>query len=186
MEAPPVFFRGAYDSGTTYVLHDLVSFGGAYYYSLTASNTGNQPDTHPASWQVVTVPQLGVIEKNVTLASLGFTSLFSVTLNGIPAAGGRVFYTIYATDGGSQIATEEGVIQWVCTAKAITCAVQTDDKLHLGTVNSGCTPGFFDPGSQPGVSIFDNVSFSTPASIATHVVSFRIQNDSGATIRLES
>jgi cystathionine beta-synthase len=29
----------------------------------------------------------------------------------------------------------------------------------------GRTPGFFNPGSQPGISIFDNVSFSSPAPI---------------------
>jgi len=63
--------------------------------------------------------------------------------------------------------------------------VQTTDKLHLGTVNSGCTPGFFNPLSQPGVSVFDNVTFSSPAAIAVHEVHFRILNMSGAVIRLE-
>ena len=81
---------------------------------------------------------------------------------------------VRATDGGAQIATEEGVLQFVATANSITCTVQADDKLHLGTVNSGCTPGFFNPGSQPGVSIFDNVTFSSPAAIIQHDVYFRI------------
>ena len=81
---------------------------------------------------------------------------------------------VRADDGGSQIATEEGVIQYLATANSITCTVQTTDKLHLGTVNSGCTPGFFNPSSQPGVSIFDNVTFSSPAPIVGHDVYFRI------------
>jgi len=99
--------------------------------------------------------------KQLTLSAPGFTSLMSIHLVGTHTAGGRIFYMVRATDGGSQIATEEGVIQYLATANSITCTVQTTDKLHLGTVNSGCTPGFFNPGSQPGVSIFDNVTFSS-------------------------
>jgi hypothetical protein len=123
--------------------------------------------------------------KAMTLAMPGFTALFSIHLVGTNTAGGRVHYVIRATDGGSQIATEGGVIQYVATANSITCTVQTADKLHLGTVNSGCTPGFFNPGSQPGISIFDNVSFSSPAPIVVHEVFFRIENESGSDIRLE-
>jgi len=123
--------------------------------------------------------------KQLTLSAPGFTSLMSIHLVGTHTAGGRIFYMVRATDGGSQIATEEGVIQYLATANSITCTVQTTDKLHLGTVNSGCTPGFFNPGSQPGVSIFDNVSFSSPAPIVVHEVFFRITNESGSSIRLE-
>lgn len=124
-------------------------------------------------------------EESLTLASPGFTSLFSVHLAGLATAGGSVTYTVTADDGGSQIATEHGTIQWLATANSITCTVQTTDKLHLGTVNSGCTPGFFNPGSQPGLSIFDNVTFSSPAPIVHHTVVYTIVNDSDATIRLE-
>lgn len=123
--------------------------------------------------------------KQLTLNSPGFTSLMSIHLTGTQTAGGRIRYTIRATDGGSQIATEAGVIQFLATANSITCTVQADDKLHLGTVNSGCTPGFFNPGSQPGVSIFDNVSFSSAAPIVVHEVYFTIENESGSPIRLE-
>jgi hypothetical protein len=135
------------------------------------------------------------VKTNVTLASPGFTSLFSFSgLSSSPStdpthitASARVYYVIYADDGGSQIATESGVMQVLSTSNSITCTVQTTDKLHLGTVNSGCTPGFFSPGSQPGVSIFDNVSFSSPAPIVHHTVAFRIVNTSapGITIRIE-
>ena len=123
--------------------------------------------------------------KQLTLSAPGFTSLMSIHLVGTHTAGGRIFYMVRATDGGSQIATEEGVIQYLATANSITCTVQTNDKLHLGTVNSGCTPGFFNPGYQPGVSIFDNVTFSSPAPIVVHEVYFRVTNDSGSSIRLE-
>ena len=94
-------------------------------------------------------------------------------------------YTIVATDGASQIATEHGTIQYDATANSITCTVQTADKLHLGTVNSGCTPGFFNPGSQPGISVFDNVSFSTPAPIAIHYVYFEVDDQGGSAMRYE-
>jgi hypothetical protein len=124
-------------------------------------------------------------EKDLTLAAAGFASLFSVHLTGTQTAGGTVDYTVTATDGGSQVATEHGTMQWLATANSVTCTVSTDDKLHLGTVGSGCTPGFFNPGSQPGVSIFDNVSFSSPASVVTHHVVFTVINDSDAPIRLE-
>jgi hypothetical protein len=123
--------------------------------------------------------------KQMTLASPGFTSLASFRVLGTDVAGGRIHYTVVATDGGSHIATEQGVIQYLATANSITCTVQTDDKLHLGTVNSGCTPGFFNPGSQPGISIFDNVSFSSPAPIVKHLVYFQIENATGAQVRLE-
>ena len=126
--------------------------------------------------------------KDMTLSAPGFTSLFSFSgLSGTMTASARVFYVVTADDGGSQIATEQGVMQVLATANSITCTVQTTDKLHLGTVNSGCTPGFFNPGSHPGVSVFDNVTFSSPAPIVNHRVSFRIVNISapGITIRIE-
>ena len=123
--------------------------------------------------------------KNLTLSSPGFVSLMSIVLGAGDAAGGRITYTIVATDGGSQIATETGVIKYNATANSITCTSSTEDKLHLGTVNSGCTPGFFNPGSHPGVSIFDNVSFSTPAPIVVHKVYYRIENISNSQIRVE-
>jgi hypothetical protein len=123
--------------------------------------------------------------KDMTLSAPGFVSLLSIALAAGDAAGGRISYTIVATDGGSQIATETGVIKFNATANSITCTSSTEDKLHLGTVNSGCTPGFFNPGSQPGVSIFDNVTFSSPAPIVVHKVYFRIENLSNSLFRIE-
>jgi hypothetical protein len=123
--------------------------------------------------------------KTMTLAAPGFTSLASFAIAPGDAAGGLIEYTIVATDGGTQLATERGTILFNATANSITCTVQTTTKLHLGTVNSGCTPGFFNPGSQPGVSVFDNVAFSSPAALATHVVYFRVYNVSNSPTRLE-
>lgn len=103
------------------------------------------------------------------------------------SASAIVVNVVIATGGGSQIATETGIIKVNATADSITCSASTGDKLHLGTVNSGCTFGSFNPGSQPGVSIVDNVTFSSPAPIVNHFVSFRVINTSapGITIRIE-
>lgn len=179
---------GGFAAGTTYAKNDLVksSTPDIYFYSLADNNTGNTPETSPTFWTGVPLSELKNIRKtDVTLSSPGFTSLMSIHVTGTNTAGGRIFYTIRATDAGSQIATEEGVIQYLATANSITCTVQTTDKLHLGTVNSGCTPGFFNPASQPGVSIFDNVTFSSPAPIAVHEVIFHIMDVSGMKVRLE-
>ncbi|MDP4219855.1 MAG: hypothetical protein Q8916_13180 [Bacteroidota bacterium] len=171
-----VNFLGAYSAATTYGANDLVTSTtpGVYFYSLSAGNLNHTPETSPTFWGATKIEQLKTIHKTLTLSSPGFTSLMSSTLTGLNTASGRIQYMVRADDGGSQIATEEGVMQYLATANSITCTVQTDDKLHLGTVNSGCTPGFFNPGSQPGVSIFDNVTFSSPAPIINHDVYFRI------------
>jgi hypothetical protein len=180
---PVVTFLGPWDGATTYAVNDAVSYNGSYYYSLVANNVNLQPDINPSSWALV--EQFGVIKKTMTLAAPGFTSLMSIHLTGTDVAGGRIFFTVRATDGGSQIATATGTIEWLATPNSITCSTASDTGLHLGIVNPGCTPGFFSPGLQPGVSIFDNVSFSSPAPIVVHEVYFRIENTSGATIRIE-
>ncbi len=46
-------WQGAWSSGTTYVVDDAVSFGGASYVSLAAGNLGNQPDTSPLQWSLL-------------------------------------------------------------------------------------------------------------------------------------
>ena len=116
--------------------------------------------------------------KEMTLKAPGYVELFSVKLGPGQAAGGIVRYTIVATDGGTQIATEHGTIQWNATANSITCVAQEKDKVHLGTVGAGCNPGFFGTGSEPGVSIYDNVSFASPAPPATNRIYFQAYNDS--------
>lgn len=43
----------AYSAGTTYASGQVVQYNNSAYQSLINSNTGNQPDTHPADWQLV-------------------------------------------------------------------------------------------------------------------------------------
>lgn len=126
-----------------------------------------------------------LLTKNLTLGAPGFVSLASWAVSATDAVGGYIDWTLYADDGGSQKVTETGRIIFNATANAITCTVQPTQTLHLGTVNGGCTPGFFSPGSQPGVSIFDNVSFSSPAPIVNHRVYFEVHTIGTAAMRLE-
>jgi len=123
--------------------------------------------------------------KPMGLSNFGSANLFSVQLLGKNVAGGRIDYVIRATDAGSQVVAESGVIQYLATAGSVTCAVQPNDKVHLGIVNSGCITDFFNPGSQPGITLIDNVSFQTPASVVVHEVYYTIHNQSGSQIRLE-
>jgi len=128
----------------------------------------------------------GVLRKVIPPdGALGFVPLMSIHLTGSNTAGGRIYYTIRATDGGSQIATEEGILQFLATTNSITCNITADDKLHLGTVNSGCNPTFTNPSLLPGIGIYDEVSFPTPAPIVAHEIFYRIENLSDAVIRLE-
>ncbi len=46
-------WRGAWTSIDTYMAGDGVSFGGSSYICLQANNTGNQPDSSPAFWDLV-------------------------------------------------------------------------------------------------------------------------------------
>jgi hypothetical protein len=46
-------WRGAYDPAVTYAKNDAVGYGGASWFSLTASNAGNTPDSSPASWALL-------------------------------------------------------------------------------------------------------------------------------------
>jgi hypothetical protein len=168
--------------------------GGNFGIALTSTDGGSfvldtkeaTTTSHQAQLDIdVSSDYTGIMRKTMTLNTPGFANLMSIHLTGNNTAGGRIWYSIRATDGGGQLSSEEGVIQFQAHSNTITCTVETTDKLHLGLVNSGCTPGFFNPGVQPGISIFDNVQFNIPNPIVVHDVYFRIMNISGAVIRLE-
>ena len=46
-------FRGSYSSSVNYAANDAVSFQGASYISMAASNQGNTPGLNPARWNVL-------------------------------------------------------------------------------------------------------------------------------------
>ena len=46
-------YRSAYNPATAYSTNDVVTFNGSTYVSLQDSNSGNSPDSTPASWQLI-------------------------------------------------------------------------------------------------------------------------------------
>jgi hypothetical protein len=180
---PPNFVnvQGSWAGTTTYALSDAVSFSGTNYYSLAAGNLNLEPDINPGSWAPATAST--IFRKSLSGA---IANLFSIQgLSGTLTAGGWVYFTVRATDGGTQVATEAGAFQYLVTAGSATCNLPTTNVLQLGTVGANCSPTFFQPGSQPGFRVFDNVTFGTSAAVVVNEVYFRIENDSAQSIVLE-
>jgi hypothetical protein len=119
----------------------------------------------------------------LALTAPASVALVSFAIPAGQVAGGRIQYTIMATDGVSQTVAETGFIRYIATSSGLSCSMS--DKLTLGTVNSSCVAGFFNPGSQPGVSIADNIAFTVPAAVAAHEVYFTVHNTSGVPARIE-
>lgn len=81
-------FQGQYTALTSYALHDLVTYQGSSYISLTAGNLANTPGVTP-QWTVLA--QAGV---NGTSGSGGGTTI----VNGVNYRGAYVAATTYAVD----------------------------------------------------------------------------------------
>jgi hypothetical protein len=50
---PPLTFSGAWDSGTTYTIGQVVSDSGSSYVSRTQPNLGNDPTTDTTDWSLL-------------------------------------------------------------------------------------------------------------------------------------
>jgi hypothetical protein len=140
--------------------------------------------------------RLLIAGKPKTMLATG-TNLFSVHIATGEAAGGRVQFTIVASDG-TNYAAETGELIYLATPKQAKCAVvqseisqtpptYTWDALGFpaagqpGFLNAQCNPHYF--GSDPGVQIFDTAPTSfTPT---THKVYYTIENQSQAVITLQ-
>jgi len=123
--------------------------------------------------------------------------LFSLQIATGEAAGGRVKFTIVASDGVNY-AMETGELAYLANPQQITCAVveseystlpptYTNDVLavpgvgQVGFLNAQCNPTYF--GSAPGLQIWDTEPTSfTPT---THKVYYTIENQSQALITLQ-
>jgi hypothetical protein len=173
-----------YVGGGNFGIHLASPDGGVFILDTKEGTT----TSHAASLDIdLATDFTGVLHKNLSQFSSTFWSanLMSIHLTGTNAAGGRIYYTIRATDGGSAVVGEEGVIQFLATANSITCSSQPTDKVSLGGLTSQCSVGFFNPGFQPGVGIFDTPTFFNSAPAVVNEIFFRIENLSGAVIRLE-
>ncbi|WP_348268923.1 DNRLRE domain-containing protein [Edaphobacter paludis] len=51
-----IIFRGNYISSVNYAMNDAVSYQGASYISVAASNQGNTPGSNPARWSLLAAP----------------------------------------------------------------------------------------------------------------------------------
>lgn len=76
LDSPPA----AYNAGTTYDQGDHVSYGGANYYSLAGSNTGNTPSSSPSWWYTLTddIVEVKTPYAEADLATLKFTQSYDV------------------------------------------------------------------------------------------------------------
>jgi hypothetical protein len=131
---------------------------------------------------VVAKPKAMPLTSPATVNLVDFQSPFS--LNGGTSAGGRLYYTIRATDGNNQEISESGVIPFLVSGSAVSCLPPVD-VIHLGTgsssVNAGCAVGVSNLG-RPALGISDNVMFEIPASIVVHNVSYRVAQKGGTFI----
>ena len=145
--------------------------------------------------------RLLIVGKPKAMLATG-TNLFSVHIAAGDAAGGRVKFTIVASDG-KNYAAETGELIYLATPKQAECAVvlseisptpptYTRDVLALGPgagnsvgqpgwLNAICNPSYF--GSDPGFQISDSAPTSfTPT---THKVYYTIENQSQSAITLQ-
>jgi hypothetical protein len=124
-------------------------------------------------------------------------NLFSLHIPVGEAAGGRVKFTIVASDGNNY-AMETGEMIYLANPKQFSCAVviseyavappgYTNSVLAVpaigqsGSLNAQC--GYATFGGDPGVQIFDTAPTSFTAS--THKVYYMIENQSQAAITLQ-
>jgi len=125
-------------------------------------------------------------------------NLFSVHIPAGDAAGGRVKFTIVASDG-THYAMETGEIIFLANPNQLNCAVVisqyaavpptfTNTVLasppigQVGSLNAQCSSASF--GGDPGMVIFDTAPTSFVPT--THKVYFTIENQSEASLTLQS
>jgi len=124
-------------------------------------------------------------------------NLFSIHIPTGEAAGGKVKFTIVASDG-TNYAMETGEMIYLASPKQLSCAkviskyasappTYTNTALAIpaigqaGSLDAQCSSTFF--GSDPGIQIFDTAP--TTFTATTHKVYYTIENQSQAAITLQ-
>ena len=109
---PALSVQGTYASGTTYSLGQSVLYSSKLYVSIVNGNIGNQPDTHPSQWAVVTAPLQAVFNVKDFGAALDGTTDDTAAIHAardaaVAVGGGDVLipYTIFGckTSTGAQM-----------------------------------------------------------------------------------
>jgi len=68
---PGLVWQGPWASATNYALNDVVSYAGASYVSIAASNADQRPDLSPAYWAVVAIGSVGATGASGPTGSVG-------------------------------------------------------------------------------------------------------------------
>src|ERR1700686_4000800 len=111
----------------------------------------------------------------------GTADLFYLPLAANESAGGRIQYTIRATDGTSLIVVTGELFYAgyrTSSGAGITCPAPVN-KATLGNVTTQSHCGFFGPDFEPLVGIADTITGFTPTS---HEVFFEVDNQPGSLV----
>ena len=185
-------YRGTYASGTTYYLHDVVTYGSALYMlegiAETASQTGVDPGSNPGSdnWEQLTpapaanvMHQIGdmVYRNNANAnARLVITEQAGVGITAqeqpLETYPSRAFtYTLNGTNGN--VINTAGSIAAV-THNITTKNQRADNYVINGSDRDGTILWEYD--GQIRVNVGDTVTFNNTATHAAHPMAIRVAN----------
>lgn len=85
--------QGAYASGTTYAVNDVVTASGSYYVSLVADNIGNPPATSPTQWGAISATG-GTVTASSVMGAIGGAPGLIPFGDSISAATGAANYSL--------------------------------------------------------------------------------------------
>lgn len=103
-------FQGAYAAGVVYALHDVVTFAGSSYVSLTAGNEANTPGV-TTQWAVLAQGGTGGSGSGVGVAYQGtYASTANYGLNDIVSFQGSSYISLVAGNSGNT--PSPSVAQW--------------------------------------------------------------------------
>lgn len=173
--ASVLFDMGTYSGATTYVINDIVEYGGSLWRSLSNQNLANTP-VAGANWELMVAGSTGtpsiVANANVTAQSAAVTSLATYTATGLGSyrVGGYVAITAVTLD---VLQFRVGWTDENSNAQSVTLIPAGAGSANLAAV------GFFafspvDIRAKSGTAITSSVALTT----ATGSVAF----DAGSTI----
>ncbi len=114
LQGPPgmagLNYQGAYAAGVSYALHDVVTYAGSSYVSLTAGNEANMPGV-TTEWAVLAQGGSGGSESGVGVAYQGtYASTANYGLNDIVLYQGSSYISLISANHGNAPSASSG--QW--------------------------------------------------------------------------
>ena len=138
-------YQGAYAAGVVYALHDVVSFGGSSYVSLTGGNQANAPGV-TSQWAVLA--QGGTVGSGggAGVAYQGaYASIANYGLNDIVTFQGSSYISLISANHGNTPGASPG--QWGVMALAAVGAQGPQ-----GVMGAAGPPGLTGPAGPPGAA----------------------------------